>query len=63
MKEYAIYYIGIEDGKEMKCVGSGYGKNEDEAIKDFMFWHNDCKRIVEVKFYKQTTIPIEGDYK
>ena len=24
MKEYAIYYIGIEDGKEMKCVGSGY---------------------------------------
>ena len=49
MKKYAIYYTS-KDGENM--VGSGYGENEAEAIKDFNFYHNDCAEITAIEFYK-----------
>ena len=52
MNEYVINYIGVEDDEEMNMVASGFGKNEAEAVKDFMFWHNECKKIESVKLYK-----------
>ncbi len=52
MREYAIYYIGIEDGEELNMVGSGHGYNKNEAIKDFYFWHYDCKKILKVELYR-----------
>lgn len=49
MKEYVIYYIGIEDGKEMKCVGSGYGKNENEAKdKAIKLLHNRGYNFIDI---------------
>lgn len=52
MKEYTISYTGVEDGQKINMVGSGYGNNEAEAIQNFMNYHSDCAKIVEVKFYK-----------
>ncbi len=52
MKEFAIYYIGIEEGKELNMVGSGYGENKEEALEDFLFWHNDVKKVTSVGSYK-----------
>ena len=49
---YTIYYIGIEGGEELDMVGGGYGCNEEEAIEDFKFWHDNCKEIISVEFYK-----------
>lgn len=51
MKEFTIYYKSTEeDGVEF--VGSGYGETKEEAIKDFLFWHNDCIEITSVELYK-----------
>lgn len=52
MKEYTISYIGVEDGQKINMVASGCGNNETEAIQDFMNYHNDCVKIIEVEFYK-----------
>lgn len=52
MREYEIIYLGIEDGEEFKMVGSGHGANKQEAVKDFLFWHYDCIKVLEVKLYK-----------
>lgn len=52
MKEYTIYYIGFEDGKEMLLAGSGQGHSEEEAIRDFYFWYDNCIKITSVEFYR-----------
>lgn len=52
MKEYMITYIGYEDGEKLQMVGSGHGENGQEAVRDFLTWHYDCKKILEVRFYK-----------
>ena len=52
MREYEIIYIGYEDGEELQMVGSGHGSNGQEAVRDFLYWHYDCKRILEVRLYK-----------
>lgn len=50
MKEYTIYYI---DTNGTNCVGGGYGKNEQEALKDFGFWHEgECKEIKKIEEYR-----------
>ena len=51
MKEYTITYKSTEgDGI---FVGSGYGKNEAEAVADFAFWHgSECVEIISVVAYK-----------
>lgn len=52
MKEYMVSYVSLEGGQKINMVGSGYGNNEAEAIQNFMNYHSDCAKIVEVKFYK-----------
>lgn len=52
MKEYIIYYIFLEDGKEILGGSSGQGHNIAEAIEDFKFWHDDYVKIESVEFYK-----------
>lgn len=52
MKEYTISYTGVEDGQKINMVASSCGNNEAEAIQNFMNYHSECVKIVEVKFYK-----------
>lgn len=53
MREYEITYLGTEDGEQFQMVGSGHGANGQEAVRDFLFWHNDCIKILKVRFYRE----------
>ena len=53
MREYEIIYIATEDGEEFQAVGSGHGSNGQDAVRDFLFWHGDCLKILSVRFYRE----------
>lgn len=52
MREYEITYIAIEDGEEFQAVGSGHGYNGQDAVRNFLYWHYDCKKILRVRLYR-----------
>ena len=46
---YEIIYLDLNN---TRCVGEGCGTNQEAAIKDFLFWHQDVNSIQKVNLYK-----------
>lgn len=46
------YEIIYRDLNNNSCVGEGCGTNQEEALKDFFFWHQDSTSIEKITLYK-----------